>query len=421
MNKKIRICVIGCGGFANYFVPLFKAHPLVEKTAVCDLIPERAQEYSEKYGVPTVSSFEEVLSSDDFNAVAIITQRYTHGELVKRALEAGKNVYSAVPCGITVDEIKDIEALVRKTRLTYSMGETGYYRAQAIYCRDLFKKGVFGEFVYGEAQYNHDIRNMEKSFKRSGGDDWKKYAGFPPFFYPTHSTSMILGAMPGVRAVSVVAEGYESKTRKDIFGYGDTNFYGNPFANCSMLMKLSNGGVVRISENRCIGWKAPETYISKFYGSDAAYEFAVAKHYLETWSDRCDGSVDIKDVSDLLTPVSYHNDLKEKYEETLNEIANGGRFCEGAPIHPTTRLPREFDGMPNGHNGTHHFMVDDFCKAAYTGKLSPTNIWEAARFNLPGLVAHESALRGGIPLEVPYLGEPPKDWELLDPDGYYKN
>lgn len=158
----------------------------------------------------------------------------------------------------------------------------------------------------------------------------------------------------------------------------------------------------------------------KYTFKKSIYRRTLLHYNLETWSDKGDGSVDIKDVSDLLTPASYHNDLKEKYEETLNEIANGGRFCEGTPIHHIARLPREFDGMPNGHNGTHHFMVDDFCKAAYTGKLSPTNIWEAARFNLPGLVAHESALRGGIPLEVPYLGEPPKDWELLDPDGYYK-
>ena len=41
-NRKIKIAFIGCGSFARYFVPLFKAHPEVEKVWVCDLIPERA-------------------------------------------------------------------------------------------------------------------------------------------------------------------------------------------------------------------------------------------------------------------------------------------------------------------------------------------------------------------------------------------
>jgi hypothetical protein len=61
-------------------------------------------------------------------------------------------------------------------------------------------------------------------------------------------------------------------------------------------------------------------------------------------------------------------------------------------------------------------MVDDFCRAAATGMLSPTNIWTAARFNLPGLVAHQSALKGGELMDVPDLGDPPADWPVLQLD-----
>ena len=267
-KDKLKIAIIGCGRFAKNFVPLFKAHPEVEKVWVCDLRKERANDYSEKFDVPIVESFEAVLESKEINAVAIFTQRFKHGRMVIDALKAGKHVYSAVPCSVSIDEIKEIEALVRSTRLTYSMGETGFYRAPAIFCRRLYKEGHFGRFVYGEAQYNHDIRNMEESFKSSGGDDWKKYAGVPPMFYPTHSTAMILSTMPGVYATAVSAQGYESQ-QKDIYGINGQNLYQNPFANTSMLLKLSNGGIARISENRNIGWRAPETYISQFCGTEA--------------------------------------------------------------------------------------------------------------------------------------------------------
>ena len=197
-KEKIKIAVIGCGRFAKNFVKLFKAHPFVEKVYVCDLIAERAEQYSNDFDVEIISSFEEALASDKVNSIAIFTQRYKHGEMVIQALKAGKHVYSAVPCSISIDEIREIEELVRKTRLTYSMGETGFYRAPAIFCREEFAKGTFGKFAYGEAQYNHDIRNMEQSFRSSAGEDWKKFAGIPPMFYPTHSTAMVLSAMPGV-------------------------------------------------------------------------------------------------------------------------------------------------------------------------------------------------------------------------------
>ena len=416
MKEKIKIAIIGCGRFSKFFVPLFKAHPSVEEVYVCDLIRERSEDYSKRFGVKIIDSFEEALASDKINSVAIFTQRFKHGKMVIEALKAGKHVYCAVPGAIDIDELIEIEELVRKTRLTYSMGETGVYRTPAILCRREFKNGTFGKFTYGEAQYNHDIRNMEESFKSSGGDNWKKFAGIPPMFYPTHSTSMILSAMPGVYAKKVVALGFEGSPRTDIYGKGDENYYKNPFSNTTMLLELSNGGIARISENRCVGWKSPETYITQFYGTDGGYEFSVARHSIAHWDENSPGDVIMRDVTRELQPESVYNLIKSDYEGAIQRIANGIGFYETSPIQPTERLPEIFNGMENGHNGTHHFLVDDFCRAYDTGKLSPTNIWAVARYNIPGLTAHKSALDGGKVMDVLDLGNPPSDWEVLDYD-----
>lgn len=413
MNKKIRIAVIGCGRFSPFFIPLFKAHPVVEKVYVCDEKRDRADEFSKRFGVDIIDSFEEALVSDEINSVAVFTQRFKHGQMVIDALKAGKHVYSAVPGAITVNEIVEIEKLVRETKLTYSMGETGYYRAAAIFCRREFAKGTFGKFVYAEAHYNHDIRNMEESFRSSGGDDWKKYAGIPPMYYPTHSTSMILSTMPGVYAKKVIALGFSGSPRTDIYGVDGQNLYNNPFANTTMLLELSNGGIARVSENRCVGWRAPETYISQYYGTDGGYEFSVAHHHLAHWDHDRTGKVIMEDVTKELQPKCVSDKVYSDYANTIQEIADGSGFYDTVPIQPVERLPEQFKGMKNGHNGTHHFLIDDFCRAFETGKLSPTNIWQVARYNIPGLLAHESALQGGVAIDVPDLGDPPEDWAVL--------
>ena len=409
----MKIAVIGCGRFSQFFVPLFKAHPVVEKVYVCDLKKDREEDYANRFQVERIESFEKALESKEINAIAIFTQRFKHGQMVIDALKAGKHVYSAVPCAIKVDEIIEIEKLVRKTRLTYSMGETGYYRAPAIYCRREFKKGTFGKFTYAEAQYNHDIRNMENSFKSSGGDDWKRFAGIPPFFYPSHSTSMILSAMPGVYAKKVTALGFKGSPRTDIYGVDGQNNYDNPFSCESMLLELSNGGVARVSENRCVGWMSPETYITQFYGSEGGYEFSVAHHHQAVWDKDRYGKVIMTDVTSELQPTEVTSLINTNYNEAIQKIADSWGFDMTSPIQPTWRLPKEFEGIPNKHNGTHHFLIDDFCRAYQTGKLSPTNIWAVARYNIPGLIAHQSALQGGVPLDVPDLGDPPSDWEVL--------
>ena len=53
--KKLTVAMIGCGRFASFFVPLFKAHPEVEKVYVCDILEERAKSYSKKFGVPIIA------------------------------------------------------------------------------------------------------------------------------------------------------------------------------------------------------------------------------------------------------------------------------------------------------------------------------------------------------------------------------
>ena len=412
MNKeKIRIAFVGCGQFCQHFVPLFKAHPAVEYVAVCDKFPERSKDFKERFGADRIfESFDDVIVSDDINTVAIFTQRDLHGQMAIAALKAGKNVYSAVPMALKVEEINEIVRLVKETGLTYMMGETGIYRPASVFCRKKMASGEMGDMVYAEAQYNHDMKRLYDVFKYTEGDKWKMMAGLPPFLYPTHSTSMVLSAAKA-HAVKVSAFGYEDRIDTDIFGKG-MNYWDSPFSNSSMLLKLSNGAIVRISENRRIAWNTPETFITSFNGTKASYECSLMQHSYLKMDDK--GLVDYEDVSDLLNPFEL---TKHKNEpDYLKQAVNGTWGTTEAPIQACARLPKEFDNLPTGHAGTHKFMVDDFCQAYMSGKLSPTNAWQAARYNLPGLTAHISAMEGGVTMDVPDLGNPPEGMEVLSAD-----
>ena len=169
---KIRLGIVGCGQFSRCFVPLFKAHPYVEKIAVTDIIPERRNQFASEFKVEAFSSFEDMLKSD-LNAVAIFVQRHLHGPMTIAALKAGKHVYSAVPMATSIEEIEQIVELVKETRLTFSMGETGHYRPCSVFCRNKMRSGEMGDFVYGEAQYNHDMCHFYEHYQFSGGADWK--------------------------------------------------------------------------------------------------------------------------------------------------------------------------------------------------------------------------------------------------------
>lgn len=42
--------------------------------------------------------------------------------------------------------------------------------------------------------------------------------------------------------------------------------------------------------------------------------------------------------------------------------------------------------------------------------MPPNNAWDAARYMIPGLIAHQSALKGGELLDIPDFGSAPDNW-----------
>jgi predicted dehydrogenase len=96
----ISIGLVGAGQFARELALLFRLHPGVGDVYVTDLQPERAEELTERDSLSgVIDSFETLLRSD-VDAVAIFTQRWTHGPLVTSALRAGKHVFCAVPMAV---------------------------------------------------------------------------------------------------------------------------------------------------------------------------------------------------------------------------------------------------------------------------------------------------------------------------------
>jgi predicted dehydrogenase len=306
MGFKIGIC--GTGGFARNFVPLFKAHPLVTEVVLADLIRERAAEQAAKHGISRVLSSLDALCASDVDAIAIMTQRQLHGPQALQALKAGKHVYSAVPIGQTVDEIRDIVQAVEETRLIYMMGETSYYYPATIYCRQRFRSGDFGEFVYGEGQYYHDMSHFYEPFRRSGGPNWRRVAGIPPMHYPTHSVSMIL-SVTGARATTVSCLGFEDRHPDGIFRVG-ANQWDNLFSNETALMRTSDGGMIRINEFRRIGWRGMSSVQMSLYGTDGCYE--------EQANSQAWVTIDPKEMVDLSDVLRCHTKFPPEVRVMVN-------------------------------------------------------------------------------------------------------
>lgn len=395
----VSIGLVGAGQFAGQFAKLFKLHPGVERVLVTDIEPGRAEQLVERAGLDgTVEDFDALLESD-VNSVAIFTQRWTHGPLVVQALRAGKHVYSAVPMAISETEIADIIAAVRETGLTYMMGETSYYNPATVYARRKMGTGDFGRVFYAEGDYVHDMDlGFYAAYQYSGGENWKSTASYPPMLYPTHSIGGVLGALPA-HAVSVSCIGVKDERGDGVFDR-EVSMFDNDFSNASALFELSDGGVMRTNEMRRVGYPSHMRESRfRFFGTEASFE-QLAR--VSVWQDK----EKVHDVSQELDTSGTMDADDPALADVAPELRDA--FVSGhAPVHEVKRLPEEFRGASNGHEGSHQFLVDDFVTAVNERRLPPVNAWVAARFTLPGITAHQSALQGGERLPVPDFGDAP--------------
>jgi predicted dehydrogenase len=391
--------IVGAGQFAGQFATLFSLHPGVSKVTVTDLLPERAEELSNRIGLDgTHASFDAMLEDPSVDAVAIFTQRWTHGPLVIRALRAGKHVYSAVPMAYAEEEIREIIEVVSETGLNYMMGETSYYNPATIYARERHAAGDFGRVFYSEGDYVHDMDlGFYDAYRYSGGENWQSTASFPPMQYPTHSIGGVLGAIP-THAVSVSCIGVRDDRGDGVFDREISQF-GNDFSNATALFELADGGAMRINEMRRVGYPSHiRESRFRYFGTEASFEQLATVAY---WQHK-EGVEDVTALVSTSSTMSLDDPSLEGISPALRDAFVSGH----SPVHDTARLPKEFEGVHNGHEGSHHFLVDDFVTAVNTGTLAPVNAWTAARFTLPGIVAHRSALAGGQRLDIPDLGEP---------------
>lgn len=404
----ISVGMVGLGMFGSAFVPLFARHPLVDRIALCDREPERIERFArdpilkDKFNPSdTYASLDDICKSD-MDALVIITQPWLHAPQCIQAMKSGKDVYSAVPI-ISIPDGNEIlewcEKLIstaRKTGKNYMLGETTYYRPNAMFCRRKAGEKAFGSFIYAEGEYFHDrdsgsLRIVEKNRLNSkAGAEWKeiskKYSErgilSGPMHYPTHSTCGPVCVMKA-HAVKVTAYGYRST---------DPEYVQPPISNEVAFFRMSNDAAVRICEFREQAGSIAEHETFRIIGTRGSY---MENQWKEVPREL--------PLSENLTRPLHITQLKE---EEMRDPLPAEVIREFRKI-PSQRSPESEDFVPTGHGGSHPYLVHEFVDSVYSGRTPAINIWEAARYMAMGVMAHKSALKDGETLEVPDWGDAP--------------
>ncbi len=365
--KKIRIGVVG-GSFGTSFY--WHEHPNCVVAAVADLDPERLQNLKNTYHCDNgFATMEEMLKEAQIDAVAVFSGAPDHVRQSVACMKAGKHVISAVPACMSLEEADLLRDTVEKTGLTYMMAETSYYRQNCISARKFFDDGKFGEIFYTEAEYHHagiDPLFFDKEGKRT----WRY--GIPPMLYPTHCTGFLVGVTrERLTHVSCIGWGDDSPYLKD-------NSYNNPFWCETALFQTDKGHAFRAA----VYWEGAVR------GCERAQWYGTKMSFFSQ-SANGQGPVIVRRAEEQETDDAGFVRTRPRFEE-----------YEQPKWFETDMLPEPMR-HDSGHGGSHVFLANEFINALVEERAPAIDVYEALAMTVPGIVAHQSALRDGERLKVP--------------------
>jgi hypothetical protein len=112
--------------------------------------------------------------------------------------------------------------------------------------------------------------------------------------------------------------------------------------------------------------------------------------------------------------MSFYSPRGEGEESTIVKLSgqtghDEGGFVQGENIVETYKQPLwwETDMLPiplrhdSGHGGSHTFITHEFIDSLINNRQPAVNIYEAIAYTAPGIVAHQSALKGGEHMKIP--------------------
>ena len=160
----VTIGVIGFGYWGPNIVRNFLPIENVEVVAICDLSKSALIRAKKSYpALKTVSNANDILTSKEIDAVAIVTPVYTHFELAKKALENGKHLFIEKPFTSNVSEAETLIELAEKKNLIIMVDHTFLFTGAVKKIKELTDNNILGELYYYDSTrvslglFQHDI------------------------------------------------------------------------------------------------------------------------------------------------------------------------------------------------------------------------------------------------------------------------
>jgi myo-inositol 2-dehydrogenase/D-chiro-inositol 1-dehydrogenase len=142
--SELRIGLLGAGRIGKVHAAAIAATPRASMVAVADAFAEPARTLADQYAA-SVRSIDEIMGSDDIDAVFITTPTDMHSDLIEQAARAGKQIFCEKPIDLSVERVRACLQVVADTGALLMVGFNRRFDPNFKAVRDQIAAGAIGE------------------------------------------------------------------------------------------------------------------------------------------------------------------------------------------------------------------------------------------------------------------------------------
>src|SRR6266568_4583709 len=206
-NEKIRVGIIGAGGWAKYgHIPALQALEEFEIVAVSSRKQETADETAAQFNIPHAFGDEQALiDHPDVDLVAVVAPAPEHARLVKTAIAAGKDVYCEWPLTTNTADSEELLSLAEAKGVRHIVGLQRRMGSSARYTRDLIKQAYVGKIRGVHMTVSADAFVPEMSGRHSWAFDASNFSNVLSI-YAGHYGDMLFRSVGFPKKLTAVIE-----------------------------------------------------------------------------------------------------------------------------------------------------------------------------------------------------------------------
>lgn len=388
MNTDIvNIGMIGLGARTETLLAtIFQLQNEARVTAICDFLDEKIAKIHgifDKQGLPRPAAYKnyrDLIADRNVDAVLVPTSWNSHLAIAKDAMAAGKYVGIEVGGASSIDELWELVHASEKTGVSCMMLENCCYGRNELMVLNMVRQGLFGELIYCECGYEHDLSEMAWNATRLERAQHNRCRNCD--LYPTHGLgpiSKILHINRGNRFLSLTSSatksrGFELAAKE----HGMPNQHFNIGDVVTTVIKCANGENITLTHG--VSLPRPYSRDCRVQGTKGIWLENAKSLYIDGISPKYD-KIDVAG-----NPYLVHDwEPEEKFYDQYD--------------HPIWKDFRE--NQIGGHGGMDALALRAFFDAVRNRTVTPIDVYDCAAWMSVSALSEQSIAMGSMPVAFP--------------------